>query len=79
MRTKIAGTVMLSTVVFFVVSVLVSLGVLWWTGDVARGILIGVICGSAAAFTVGAVITAMGRSGERSSNEHKRSRAGHDR
>ena len=79
MRTKIAGTVMLSTVVFFVVSVLVSLGVLWWTGDVARGILIGVICGSAAAFTVGAVVTAMGRSGERSSNEHKRSQAGHDR
>ena len=79
MRTRIAGTVMLSTVVFFVVSVLVSLGVLWWTGDVVRGISIGVICGSAAALTVGAVITAMGRSGERSSNEHKRSRAGHDR
>ena len=54
---------MLSTVVFFVVSVLVSVGVLWWSGDVARGILIGVICGSAAAFTFGAVLTAMGRSG----------------
>jgi hypothetical protein len=40
---------MLSTVVFFVVSVLVSVGVLWWSGDIARGILIGVICGSAAA------------------------------
>ena len=79
MRTRLAGTVMLSTIVFFVVSVLVSLGVLWWTGDVARGISIGVICGSAAAFTGGAVITAMGRSGERSGEEHKRSRAGHDR
>jgi hypothetical protein len=70
---------MLSTVVFFVVAVLVSLGVLWWTGDVARGTLIGVICGTAAAFTFGAVVRAMGRSGERSSNEHKRSRSGHDR
>ena len=70
---------MLSTVVFFVVSVLVSVGVLWWSGDVARGTLIGVICGSAAAFTFGAVLTAMGRSGERSSNERKQSRDGHDR
>jgi hypothetical protein len=79
MRARLAGTVMLSTVVFFVVSVLVSVGVLWWTGDVARGTLIGVICGSAAAFTFGAVLTAMGRSGERSSNERKQSRDGHDR
>jgi uncharacterized BrkB/YihY/UPF0761 family membrane protein len=79
MHTRLAGTVMLSTVVFFVVSVLVSVGVLWWTGDVARGTLIGVICGSAAAFTFGAVLTAMGRSGERSSNERKQSRDGHDR
>jgi hypothetical protein len=79
MRTRLAGTVMLSTVVFFVVAVLVSVGVLWWSGDIARGTLIGVICGSAAAFTFGAVLTAMGRSGERSSNEHKRSRDGHDR
>jgi hypothetical protein len=46
MRTRLAGTVLLSTVVFFVVSVLVSVGVLWWSGDVALGILIGVICGS---------------------------------
>ena len=60
---------MLSTVIFFVVAVLVCLGVLWWSGDIARGALIGVICGSAAAFMFGAVITAMGRSGERSSNE----------
>ena len=79
MRTRIAGTVMLSTVVFFVVSVLVSVGVLWWTGDVALGTLIGVICGSAAAFTFGAVVRAMGRSGERSSDEDRRSRDGHDR
>jgi hypothetical protein len=38
-----------------------------------------VICGAAAAITVGAVGTAIGRSGERSSDEHKRSREGHDR
>ncbi|MGH8527647.1 MAG: hypothetical protein ACREXY_26570 [Gammaproteobacteria bacterium] len=69
---------MLSTVVFFVVAVLVSVGVLWWSGDVAVGILIGGICG-AAAFWFGAVVRAMGRSGERSSDEHKRSRDGHDR
>jgi hypothetical protein len=79
MRARLAGTVMLSTVVFFVVSVLVSVGVLWWSGDVALGILIGVICGSGAAFTFGAVLTAMGRSGERSSDEHKRSPDGDDR
>ena len=79
MRARLAGTVMLSTVVFFVVSVLVSVGVLWWSGDVAVGILIGVICGTAAAFAFSAVVTAMGRSGGRSSDEHKRSRDGHDR
>jgi hypothetical protein len=74
-----AAIVMLSTVVFFVVSLIVSLGVLWWTGDVARSVLIGVICGAAAAITAGAVGTAIGRSGERSSDEHNRSRDGHDR
>ena len=79
MRARLAGTVMLSTVVFFVVSVLVSVGVLWWSGDVALGTLIGVICGTAAAFTFGAVVRAMGRSGERSSDEDRRSRDGHDR
>ena len=79
MRARLAGTVMLSTVAFFVVSVLVSVGVLWWSGDVALGTLIGVICGSGAAFTFGAVVRAMGRSGERSGDEHKRSPDGHDR
>jgi hypothetical protein len=79
MRARLASTVMLSTVVFFVVAVLVSVGVLWWSGDVALGIVIGGICGLAAAITFGVVVRAMGRSGERSSNEHKRSRDGHDR
>jgi preprotein translocase subunit SecF len=79
MRTRLAGTVMLSTVVFFVVAVIVSVSVLWWSGDIARGALIGVIFGTAAAFMFGAVIRAMGRSGERSGDEHKRSSDGHDR
>ena len=79
MRARLAGTVMLSTVVFFVVAVLVSVGVLWWSGDVALGIVIGGICGTAAAITFGAVVRAMGRSGERSGSEHERFGDGHDR
>jgi len=64
MRARLASTVMLSTVVFFVAAVLVSVGVLWWSGDVALGIVIGGICGAAAALTFGAVVRAMGRSGD---------------
>jgi hypothetical protein len=40
--------------------------------------VIGGICGTAAAITFGAVVRAMGRSGERSGDEHERSRDGHD-
>jgi hypothetical protein len=65
MIARTVGTVLLSTVVFVVVSLLVSLGVLWWTGGLLSGVLIGVICGLAAAFTIGAVSTAVRRSGER--------------
>ena len=79
MRSRLAGTVMLSTVVFFVVAVLVSVGVLWWSGDVAVGIAIGGICGAAAAFTFGAVVRAMGGSGGRSGDKHERSGDGHKR
>ena len=64
MRSRLAGTVMLSAVVFFVVAVLVSVGVLWWSADVTLGIVIGGICGAAAALTFGAVVRAMGRSGD---------------
>jgi hypothetical protein len=64
MRSRLASTVMLSTVVFFVVAVLVSVGVLWWSGDVTLGIVIGGICGTAVALTFGAVVRAMGRSGD---------------
>jgi hypothetical protein len=79
MLARIAVTVILSIIVFIVVSLFVGLGVLWWTGDVARGVLIGVISGTVAAFTVGTVGTANGRSGEGSSDEDKRSRDGQDR
>jgi hypothetical protein len=78
MRARLASTVMLSIVVFIVVTLFVSVGVLWWTGDGTRSVLIGVICGVVAVLTVRAVGW-YGRSGERSSDEHERSRDGHDR
>ena len=40
MLASIAVTVLLSIIVFIGVSLFVGLGVLWWTGDVARGALI---------------------------------------
>ena len=76
MIANIAGTVILSAIVFVVVSLLVCLGVLWATEGVFRGALIGVICVTAAAFSVGTVGIAVGR---RSSDEDRRSRDGHDR
>ena len=54
MRSRLATTVLLSIGVFIVVSLFVSVGVLWWTGDATRGVRIGV-CGAVAVFTVGAV------------------------
>ena len=78
MRSRFAATVLLSIGVFIVVSLFVSVGVLWWTGDATRGVRIGVICGAVAVLTVGAVSWA-GRSGERSGDEHERSRGGGDR
>jgi NADH:ubiquinone oxidoreductase subunit 6 (subunit J) len=78
MLSKFAATVLLSIVVFIVVTLFVSLGVLWWSGEGTRSVLIGVICGAVAVLTVRAV-SWYGRSGERSSDEHKRSQAGHDR
>ena len=78
MRARLASTVMLSIVVFIVVTLFVSLGVLWWTGDGTRSVLIGVICGVVAVLTVRAV-SWYGLSGERSGDEHERSRDGHDR
>jgi Zn-dependent protease with chaperone function len=68
MRARLASTVMLSIVVFIVVTLFVSLGVLWWSGDGTRSVLIGVICGVVAVLTVRAV-SWYGRSGERSGDE----------
>jgi hypothetical protein len=70
--------VLLSIGVFIVVTLFVSLGVQWWTGDSTRGVRIGVICGAVAVITVSAVSWA-GRSGGRSGDEHERSRGGRDR
>jgi Na+/proline symporter len=78
MRSRLAATVLLSIGVFIVVSLFVSVGVLWWTGDATRGVRIGVICGAVAVITVIALSWA-GRSGERSGDEHARSRGGRDR
>ena len=54
MRSRLAATVLLSIAVFIVVTLFVSLGVLWWTGDAIRGVRIGAICGAVAVFAVGA-------------------------
>jgi hypothetical protein len=79
MLARIAATVLLSVILFIVVTLFVSLVLLWWSGDVIRSVLIGVICGCAAAVTVGAVNTAYGQSEEHSSDEHERSRDEQDR
>ena len=78
MRSRFAATVLLSIGVFIVVTLFVSLIVLWWTGDATRGVRIGVICGAVAVLTVRAV-SWYGRSGGRSGDEHERSREGQDR
>jgi hypothetical protein len=65
MIARITGTVILSLIVFVVVSLLVSLGVVWLTGNVPRGAVIGVVCRLAAAFVISSVSTAVGRNEER--------------
>jgi hypothetical protein len=79
MLARIAGTLIMSTIAFVIVTLLVSLGVLWATGGVARGVLIGVISGTAAAFTIGAAGTAVGRTRERSRDGNDRSGGGRGR
>ena len=61
MLARITGTVLLSLVVFVVVSLLVSLGVVWLTDGVLRGAVIGVVCGFAAAFVTSTVSVAVGQ------------------
>jgi hypothetical protein len=67
MIARIAGSLLLSLAVFVAVTLLVSLGVLWLTGGFVRGVVIGTVCGLAAAFIVGAACTA-GRRTEMSSH-----------
>jgi hypothetical protein len=47
------------------VTLLVSLGVVWWTGGVFRGTVIGIVCGLVAAFVISTASTAVGQNGER--------------
>jgi hypothetical protein len=79
MLSKFAATVLLSIVAFIVVTLFVSLGVLWWTGDATRGVRFGVICGAVAVFAVGAVSMTRRSGGRSSGDEHERSRGGRDR
>jgi len=65
MLARIAGTVLLATIVFVVVSLLASFGVLWWTGSVVISAPIGGVCGLAAAFAVEASKSTIGRARER--------------
>jgi 4-amino-4-deoxy-L-arabinose transferase-like glycosyltransferase len=80
MLSKFAATVLLSIVVFIVVTLFVSLGVLWLTGEGTRSVLIGVILGAVAVLAVRAV-SWYGRSGEQrpGNDEHERSRTSRDR
>jgi hypothetical protein len=68
MRSRLAATVLLSIGVFIVVTLFVSLGVLWWSGEGTRSVLIGVICGVVAVLSVRAV-SWYGRLGERPGDE----------
>jgi len=73
MRTRLAATVLLSIGVFIAVTLFVSLGVLWWSGDATRGVRIGVILGAVAVIAVVAV-SRYGRGGEHPGDDHERSR-----
>jgi hypothetical protein len=68
MRSRLAATVLLSIGVFIVVTLFVSLGLLWWSGEGTRSVLMGVICGVVAVLTVRAV-SWYGRLGERPGDE----------
>jgi hypothetical protein len=76
MVARIAGSMIVSVGVLIVVSLLVSFGVLWWTGSVITSAAIGTMCGLAAAFAVDGLHTAVERAGERLSDENNRSSNG---
>lgn len=73
---KIDGSIIISVAVLIVVSFLVSLGVLRWTGSVIASAAIGTMWGLAATFAVDAMHTATERVGERLSDENDRSSSG---
>jgi hypothetical protein len=80
---RIAGTMIVSVAVLVTVSLLVSFGVMWWTGGTPISAPIGGVCGLAVAFVVEALVTAVRRAGERSckrlSDVNERSGCGPDR
>jgi hypothetical protein len=76
MVARIAGSMVVSVAVLIVVSLLVSVSVLWWTGSVITSAATGTMCGLAAAFAVDALHTALARAGERVSHENDRSSSG---
>ena len=76
MVTRIAGSMIVSVTNLIVVSLLVSFGVLWWTGSVPISAAAGTMCGLVAAFAVNAVHAAVGRGGERVRDENDRSSSG---
>ena len=83
MIARIVGNMILSVTVFVVVTLMVGLGVSWWSGGLLSGAVAGLICGLAAALVVGAVRITMGRSAEhpreRQGDENERSGRGPDR
>jgi hypothetical protein len=73
MVARIAGSMTISVALLIVVSFLVSFGVLWWSGIVVTSALLGTIGGLAAVFAMDALHTAVGRTGDRLSDENDRS------
>ena len=76
MVARIARSTAFSVAVLIVVSLLASLGVLWWTGSVLTSAATGTMCGLAAAFAVNSLHTAVERAGEWLSDEKDRSSGG---
>jgi hypothetical protein len=76
MIARIARSTAFSVAVLIVVSLLASLGVLWWTGSVLTSAAIGTMCGLAAAFAVDSLHTAFERAGGWLSDENDRSSGG---
>lgn len=65
MVARIAGSVAFSVAVLIGVSLLAGFGVLWWTGSVITGAVLGAMCGLGAAFAVNTLHAAVGKGGER--------------